>query len=296
MKLYQSLKIYFKFFLLYLLLAVMMMLLTGCQAAVLANNEFRETLKLGGSSTIEPLATQLAASYMAQHPDITVSVRGGGSGLGVKGVAYGGFQIGMASRSLSATELAQWTELQTTTIGHDGVALAINKSLYDAGIRELTLVQIAKIWRGDVLNWQELGGPNLPILLYDREEDSGTRDTFFGTIFGEQEPALRDVVGVFVGNEAVLSAITENSGAASILSLGWLREDVVGVHIINNLGESVAPTAENVNSGLYPISRNLNFVTEPSLGESGQQFIQYVLSPEGQALVAEAGYVPVSPE
>ena len=279
----------------HLIVLVVTLILAGCQSSALASSSLREPIKLGGSTTVAPAAAALAMAYMEEHPELEISVRGGGSGLGVKGIAYGGFHIGMASRPLSSSELEKWPNLQTTTIGRDGVAVAINKSLFDAGVKGLTLVQIAQIWRGDVVNWRELGGPDLPILLYDRERGSGTRDAFLGTIFGDQEPTMTDVAGVFVGNEDILSAITENSGAVSILSLGWLRADVVGVNIVNNMGEAIEPTVENVNNGRYPISRDLNFITDSSLSDNGSQFIQYVLSPEGQALVAEAGYVPVSP-
>ena len=134
--------------------------LTACQSAEAANIP-EGRVKLAGSTTIEPAAAAAAAAFMQQHPNVEVTVRGGGSSIGVKGAAYGGLHIGMVSRSLTEDELEKWPNLHSTSIGRDGVAVLVNHTLSEAGVKQLTLDQVAASWRGESTNWPAGGGPGL---------------------------------------------------------------------------------------------------------------------------------------
>lgn len=267
--------------------------LPACQAGSAAAVA-QTRLKLAGSTTVEPVAEAAAEAYMAAHPDINITVRGGGSSIGGKGVGYGALHIGNASRELKESELETWPTLQTTVIGRDGVAVVVHRSLYEAGITQLTLEQVADIWRGNITNWQEVGGPDLPILAFDKALGRGTRDTFAEIVLGDANAEAPGTVGTLGENELVLATIAETEGSVAILSSGWQTADVVGVAIVNADGQAVPPTAENVATGLYPITRNLNMITDGPPQGLAAQFIEFVLSPEGQAIVQAEGYTPVS--
>ncbi len=275
-----------------MLLLALLVSLSACQAEA----PVTETrLKLAGSTTIEPVARSAAELFMASHPDIDITVRGGGSSIGVKGIAYGALHIGMASRELKEAELEEWPDLTATVIGRDGVAVVINRTLYEAGVTQLTIDQVAGIWRGSITNWQEVGGPDLEILAFDKEMGRGTRDTFAKIVLGDEDESAPGTAGSLGENATVLATISENDGAVSILSTGWQTEDVVGVAIVNSSGQAIAPTAQNVASGQYPITRNLNMITVGPPDGLAAQFIEFVLSSEGQAFVQAHNYTPVSP-
>lgn len=269
---------------------------TGCQSGANGQQITEGYLKIAGSTTVEPAALAAAEAYMTQFPNIEITVRGGGSSIGIEGVVTGALHIGMISRPIKEAELAKQPALTATTIGYDGVAVVIHKSLYDAGVTQLTLEQVANIWLGKITNWQEVGGPNLPIIAYDKELGRGTRDIFAKIVLGDEDAAAPGTIGSLGPNEAVLSAVSNEPGAVSILSTGWQTSDVVGVAIVDEDGRVAEPTPDNVESGLYPISRDLSLVTNGPATGLAAQFIDFMLSAEGQAFVKETGYSPISEE
>lgn len=274
-----------------MLLIGLVVTLSACQATPEATEA---RLKLAGSTTVEPVARSAAETFMTMHPEANITVRGGGSSIGVKGIAYGALQIGMASRDIKASELEEWPTLTATVVGRDGVAVVINRTLYEAGVTQLTIDEVAGIWRGDITNWQAVGGPDMAILVYDKELGRGTRDTFAKIVLGSEDAPAAAAIGELGANADVLATLYENEAAVSILSSGWQTEDVVGVAIVNGAGQPVAPTTENVANGRYPITRNLNMITNGEPDGLAAQFIDFVLSSAGQAFVQEQGYTPVS--
>ena len=275
----------------FLLLLLLLLALTGCLSRQTA---LKEELKLAGSTTVEPAARAAAQRFMARYPNVEVSVRGGGSTIGVKGVAYGALHIGMTSRPFTLSERDQWPNLTATVIGRDGVSVVVNKEVYEAGVTRLTLEQVAAIWRGEITNWEEVGGPDLPIVAFDKEMHRGTRDVFARTVLGDEEAPAPGTVGALGENEAVITAVSQTPGAVSIVSSGWQTGDVVGLAIVNAAGIAVEPTAENIANGRYPILRDLNLITNGPPQGWAARFIEFMRSGEGQTFIQEAGYVPVS--
>ena len=275
----------------FLFLLILSFTLTGCLSQ---QTTLKEQLKLAGSTTVEPAARAAAERFMIRYPNVEVSVRGGGSTIGVKGVAYGALHIGMTSRPFTIAELDQWPNLTATVIGRDGVSVVVNKDVYEAGVTQLTLEQVAAIWRGEITNWNEVGGPDLPIVAFDKEIHRGTRDVFARAVLGDEEALAPGTVGALGENEAVITAVSQTSGAVSIVSSGWQTSDVVGLAIVNRSGIAIEPTAENIASGRYPILRDLNLITNGPPQGLAAQFIEFMRSPDGQTFVREAGYVPVS--
>jgi len=271
---------------------IMLLSLGGCQPTQMATIK---RLKVAGSTTVEPVIQAAGQAFMSRFPETEVTVRGGGSTIGIKGIAYGALHIGMASRGLKQAELDRWPNLTATPIGRDGVAVVIHRSLYEAGVRQLTLAQVAAIWRGEITNWRALGGPDLPIRAYDKVLTSGTRATFAEVVLGAEAAAAPGTVGALVENGDVLGVISEERGAVSILSIGHQTDNVVGVAIVGQDGQIVEPTSENVAGDRYPISRDLNLITAGLPQDLAAQFIDFLLSAEGQALVEAAGFSPLSP-
>ncbi len=251
-------------------------------------------LKIAGSTTVEPVALEAAKLYMAAHPGVEITVRGGGTSIGVQGAGNAAIDIGGASRDLKASELEEWPDLVSTIIGRDGVAVVINRSLYEAGVTQLTVGEVAGIWRGEIVNWQEVGGPDAAIQAYDKELGRGTRDTFALVILGGADEPAPGTIGSLGENETVLATISENEWAVSMLSTGWLTEDVVGVAIVDENGQAIEPTNENVANGSYPITRNLSLITQGAPEGLAADFIAFVLSPEGQALMNQHSYTPIA--
>ncbi|MFQ5422098.1 MAG: substrate-binding domain-containing protein, partial [Anaerolineae bacterium] len=198
------------------LLLIAVLLLTACAEQV----AIEPRLKLAGSTTVEPVAAAAAKAFMVTHEGVEISVRGGGSSIGVLGVTHGALHIGMASRELKESELEEMPTLTTTVIGRDGVAVVVNRGVYDGGVTQLTLAQVRDIWLGNINNWQELGGPDLPILAFDKEMGRGTRAVFAEIVLGSADAEAPGTIGALGENEVVLTTVSENEGAISIVSSG----------------------------------------------------------------------------
>lgn len=239
------------------------------------------TVTLAGSTSVQPLAEELGTFYMEVNGDARIEVAGGGSGAGVKAAQSGTADIGMASRALKAEE----TGIEAIAIAIDGIAVVVNK---DNAANDLTKDQIKDIFNGKIKNWKEVGGNDANIVVVNREEGSGTRDAFKELVLGEEEFVAEAIIQNSTG--AVREAVSQDINAIGYISLGGLNDTVHAVKV-----DGVEATEETIKQGNYPISRPFNFLlnegTEST--EITQAFIDYVLSPEGQAVVADHGYVTV---
>jgi phosphate transport system substrate-binding protein len=266
-------------------------LTVGCQTQEYG---LREPLKIAGSTTLEPALEELALMYMEQHPDVDVTVRGGGSTIGIEGVVNNALHIGMSSRGLRDEEKSAWPGLQAIPVAYDGLAVVINRQVRNGGVSELTLEQIEQIWRGEIVNWQEVGGPDLPIVVYERAPESGTQVVFEELVLGGPLTERDHLGGSVSSSEDVIRAVTEEPGGVSALSFGLLTLEVVGVPIRD--GEQLlVPNEENVLSGVYPLRRELYLLTNGAPEGTVAEFLALVLSPEGQQKITREGFIGVTP-
>ncbi len=264
------------------------LLITGCKK--------KASIHVSGSTTVLPVVSTAAEKYKLIHPSVNIIVNAGGSGVAINQIGEGKVTIGMASRNITSDEINQYPNVQfnTISIGKDAVVPVVSSEIFEAGIASLTLNQIAQIYKGEIRNWSEVGGPDREILCVDKEKSRGTRHVFMAAVMGDKEADAPGADLVLGSNNEEQTAIVQSNAAIGMLSNAWLSNDVVGLNIIMPDSSIVAPSLENIIAGKYPITRDLLIVIDGDpIGES-KEFIDYLLSSEGQKIVEEAGYVSIN--
>jgi phosphate transport system substrate-binding protein len=239
----------------------------------------RRTLNVVGSTSVQPFAEVLAEAYRKEFPDrLQVSVQGGGSTAGLVAVSSGLADIGTCSRSLSPDEEKQFTAV---VIARDGLAVIVHRS---NPVKGLSTQQIRGLFSGRIANWKEVGGADVPVWPITREEGSGTRESFVNLVM--KKDRISDRALVQESNGAVKELVKGIKGSIGYMSLGLAGEEVKALEI-----DGAAPIAANVLSGGYPLARPFLLVTGGAPSPSAQQFIDYVLSPDGQKTLESEGLV-----
>lgn len=237
----------------------------------------------GGTAHI-PVMTEAAKRIATVAPDVVITVQGGGSGVGVKQVGEGVVQIGNTGRALKPEEVEKYG-LVTWPFAIDGVALAVNPK---NKVHTLSAEQAKKIWAGEITNWKELGGADLTINLYGREEGSGTRQTFDDLVLGK-DFTMAGNVNTVNSNGTMKTTIASDEGALGYVGIGHLDESVTGVTL-----EGMEPTQENAANGTYKITRLLYMNTKGQPTGLTKDFIDYIYSDEGKEIISKAGYIPLN--
>lgn len=241
-----------------------------------ASNKDAVTISISGSTSVGPLMEKIQEKYEADNNNVTLEIQQNGSGAGIKDVIGGVSEIGMSSRELKDEEKGQ---VEGTTIAYDGIALLVNPN---NSVKNITLEDVKKIYTGEITNWKDLGGEDKPIVVVSREEGSGTRDAFQEIVGYESEELTKDAT-ISDGSGAVKTTVAGNENAIGFASFEYIDNTVSALSVDN-----VEPTAENVKAGEYKISRPFLLVTkEDTLTENGKALIDFVLSSEGQQIVAD---------
>ena len=240
-------------------------------------------LNVVGSTTVQPVAEVLAEAFEALEPDVTVFVQGGGSSVGVRSAVDGTADIGMASREIKLSELQENPELRVHTIARDGIAIVTEPGV---SVNSLSKEQIKGIFAGEITNWNEAGGENLVITVVAREEGSGTRAAFEELVM--DDALITGNAILQPSNGAVRTSISVIPGAIGFLSFGYLDDQTKPLAV-----DDVLPTEEFAASGSYTIVRPLNMVTNGEPDGIASVFLEFVMSEDGQAIVASEGYLPV---
>jgi phosphate transport system substrate-binding protein len=245
-------------------------------------------LTIKGSDTMVVLAQRWAERYMQTHPGHTVEVSGGGSGTGIAALLNGTTDIATSSRSLSDRERQQLgPDVQETPVALDALAVYVHQ---DNPIRSLTVSQISEIYRGRITNWSQVGGPDRRIVLYSRENNSGTYAYFKEHVLGGADFAAS--VQMLPGTAAVINAVSRDPNGIGYGGIGY-ASGVRAVAVAPDGEEPVEPTMANATSGRYPLSRFLFMVTRAAPEGTARDFLDWVRGPEGQALVEAAGFYPL---
>jgi phosphate transport system substrate-binding protein len=250
-------------------LGLLLLLLTACGATVTPPPPVFFTV--AGSTSMEPLLTDLTAAYTERHPHVSFDIQGGGSHLGQTLVESRQVDLGMVS--WSPDELA--AEVQLIPLARDAIALIVHPDNQLAGLSRL---EVRDIFSGRLLNWQAVDGPALPIQVLSREDGSGTRAAFESLVMDEV-PVTPTAV-VLPNSRAIVEFVAQNPNAIAYVSYAFATDDVYVVPL-----EGITPTLDTITSNSYPLIRDLALIA-PSQGQREvAEFIEFVLSPTGQGLV-----------
>jgi len=233
---------------------------------------------VAGSTSVQPYAEVLAEEYMIHYPKNIIDIQGGGSSAGITAAESGTADIGMSSRALKDSEKHLWS----VEIAKDGLVMIVHSR---NPVHNLTLAQIRAIYAADIKNWSELGGVDAKIHIIAREEGSGTRSAFEELIMGEHRITPRAIIQN--SNGAVKQLVADDPASIGFLSLGLVDDTVKALRL-----DGVAATRENIVNGSYSLLRSFLFVAKEKPAEEVMDYIDFVLSPEGQRLLADEGLIP----
>lgn len=238
----------------------------------------KDSVTLAGSTAFQPFAEKLGELYMNSHPEVNITVQGGGSAVGVQSALSGAAQIGMAD----LVELPPEAEpLSKATVAKDGIALVVNPA---NPLSNLTMEQVRGIFNGNVKNWKDLGGPDHAITVVSREAGSGTRSSFEQIIKGIKltpDAIIQD------SNGTIRETVANDAHAIGYLSHGLLNEKIKAVDV-----DGRSCTTEEIMKGDYAFVRPIFLLTQGEPEGQTKLFIDFVLSPEGQRVIQTSGLIP----
>ncbi|TFG05089.1 MAG: phosphate ABC transporter substrate-binding protein [Promethearchaeota archaeon] len=252
------------------------------------------TLDLNGSTTVFPIAQACGEALEALYPWLDVTVNPTGSGTGISTIAQNLTDIGMASRALKTSEKTAYPYLVEHTIAYDGIAIVTNNNLLGK-ITNLTLSQVQGIYNNSITNWNQINAslPSTPIVTAGRATTSGTYDYFIEYIMDNNATSY-SADATFEANAGVQNYVQTTPNSVGYVGLGYLT----GTHVllIDDGADLWYPSVPAVANGSYPISRPLFLITSPDTyypGSLAELFLNFVLGPQGQTIVASIDYVPL---
>lgn len=260
-------------------------LLVGCGAKDSSNGDGSSaggTVATDGSTSMEKVIGALGESFMQENSGTTFTYNPTGSGSGIKAVAEGRCDIGLSSRDLKDDEKAQG--LTETVLALDGIGMVVNT---ENPVKDLTLDQIASIYKGEITNWKDVGGNDAEIVLIGREAGSGTRDGFESITETEDACQYRQEL---TSTGDVITTVSQNPNAIGYASIAAIDDSVSTLSV-----GGVAPTEETVKDGSYVIQRPFVLVTKEgtTLSDTAQKFFDYATSADAAKIISDAGAVPV---
>jgi len=257
------------------------------------------TLKIAGSTTVLPLSQVWAEEYMAKHPGVSISVSGGGTGVGISSLLNGSIDIANASRPAKAKEIenakVRNSKLVATRLAKDGMAIIVNAS---NNVKNVTIGQLADVYSGRITNWKQLGGKSdKQIVVVGRDSSSGTYGFFQDEVL-KGKPYVKSMLAL-ASNKAVEQAVVQSEEAIGYVGLAYAEEAAKAgkvriLSISRKTGEpGIMPTAKTVSDETYPLFRYLLAYTMGKPKGLAADFLKWCTGPEGQSMVKDTGYLPL---
>lgn len=264
--------------------------------SLLASAAMAKTLQIKGSDTELNAVQAIAEAFMAKNPDASIAVTGGGSGTGFAALINGKADIAIASRSISASEATQCRakgiDPNYIVFGIDGLSVIVNKA---NTVKDLTVEDVAKIYKGEITNWKDVGGRDMAISLYGRQSSSGTFVYFRQNVMkGEYSTKMNRMAG----NAEIVEAVKADRAGIGYVGVGYTQQNgkvIDGIAVLTVNGVSPLDEA-NVVSGKYPISRPLYHYFNGKPSGDAKAFMEFELSDEGQNILKDQGFYKVTSE
>lgn len=288
-----------------LVILVLLIVLSGCQNNNRQDPSGNESsdgyyyLENKGSDTMVNLALYWAEEYQRIHPQVRISVTGGGSGTGISSLINDTVDLANASREIKPEEIENaknnGVEPIEYIVARDAIAVIVHP---ENPINQLTLQEVSDIYSGRIENWSQLGGEDRPIVRLSRETNSGTHVYFLEEVIrlgnSDDHTIFSANTLLLPSSEGIIAEVRENPNAIGYDGLGYITEEVKVLGISRAEGSAyIFPTLDSVNENLYAISRNL-FIYAPGTPTAFvKDYIDWILSSEGQKIVADLGFIPV---
>lgn len=241
-----------------------------------------------GSTTVLPVAQATAEAFMDANPSINISVRGGGSGVGVAALQNKTVDIANSSRPMKAKEISSCKSkgINPTAyvIANDGICIVVHKN---NAVRDLSVAQIKDIYTGKIKNWKEVGGPSMPIVVISRDVASGTFEVFNEKALGGAK--VDATAQLLASNNAVVSAVGSTPGAIGYAGLGYVNESVKVLTV-----NGITPNETTIKNGSFPLSRKLYMYTNGKATGEVARYISFIQSAAGQAIVKANGFITLN--
>ncbi len=252
-----------------------------------------ESMSIKGSDTMLPLSQKSSEKFMADHPEATITVTGGGSGVGISALLEGTTDLAQSSRKIKFDEEQKLEDAGKhaveAIVAYDALAVVIHSG---NKVNQLTREQMEGIFTGAITNWKEVGGEDLKIVPYSRETSSGTYEFFKESVLANKN-YVNGIMSM-PATGAIVQSVSQTPGAIAYIGLPYLNVSVQAVEVSYDGGTTfVAPSVAAAKDGSYPIVRPLYYYYEQGNAERVKPFIDYMFSEVGQALVAELGYITV---
>lgn len=285
-----------------LLLTLFFVFLVSCSASTQTGNEPQPQIYIEnkGSDTIVNLALAWAEQYQRDHADVRLSVTGGGSGTGIAALVNGTVDIANASRQIKSSEIdlarEQGVEPVEHIIARDAIAVIVNP---ENPVSELTLQQISDVYSGVYTNWSQVGGEDRPIVRLSRETNSGTHVYFLETVLRlgikDSETLFSTDTLLLPSSEGIIAEVRQNANAIGYDGLGYVPDDLKVIAIAPEAGgEYILPSVATVNSGTYPIARDLYMYTNGEPTGVVATYLEWLMGADAQQIVKELGFVPIN--
>ncbi|KAF0152570.1 MAG: phosphate transport system substrate-binding protein [Ignavibacteria bacterium] len=252
-----------------------------------------KVITVKGSDTMVILAQRWAEKYMQTHPEVTIQITGGGSGVGIAALINGSTDIAKASRPMKPSEREKLKQRYNSLgvevkTAKDGLSIYVNDK---NSVRELSIQQIKDIYTGKITNWKSLGGRDTKIIIYGRENSSGTYVYFKDNVLGGED--FTSKMQSMPGTSAVVNAVVKDVNSIGFGGAAFAKGITMVAVKKDANSKAFEPTEENIKNGNYPITRFLYLYLKTKPTGEVKKFIDWILSSEGQSIVSKVGYFPI---
>lgn len=256
-----------------------------------------EILRINGSTTVNAVVVEAAEILRTRKGmQIEVDTQGGSTG-GISALADGRVQIGMISRPVTDEDKAKYPKIQfrPIAIGEDAVAIIVARDVWEGGVKALSRAQAQQIYESKITNWKQVGGADRRIVFFNKEPGRGTWEVFVHWLYGDAKKAPSVSFPEVGANEETRAKVASTRGAMSQLSSSWAdNKQVFALGIKTDQGQVVRPDPGHIADRSYSLSRTLSVVTNGEPKGPAKVMVNFLLSPEGQALVRKHGYLALA--